>query len=77
MNQATDSSNSQVSVEDASKAVPSSPINDVQINAIAWKGWGIDAKTLENVETSGEVNIEVSITAEDVVRAGALELGMT
>ena len=70
MNEATESTNSKVSVEDASKAVPSSPLNNVQINAIAWKGWGIDGKTLENVETSGEVNMEVSITAEDVIRAG-------
>ena len=69
-NEATESTNSEVSVEDASKAVPSSPINNVQINDIAWKGGGIDGKTLEYVETSGEVNMEVSITAQDVIRAG-------
>ncbi|XWS66302.1 hypothetical protein CRYUN_Cryun05aG0188000 [Craigia yunnanensis] len=69
-NEETESTNSEVSVEDASKAVPSSPINDVQINTIAWKGGGIDGKTLENVETSGKVNMEVSITTQDVIRAG-------
>ncbi|XP_022744703.1 uncharacterized protein LOC111295471 [Durio zibethinus] len=69
-NEATESTNSEVSVEDASKAVSSSPINDMQINAIARNGGGIDSKTLENVQTSGEINMEVSVTVEDVIRAG-------
>ncbi|XVF34425.1 hypothetical protein REPUB_Repub18cG0058100 [Reevesia pubescens] len=30
----------EVSVQDASKVVPSSPLNAVQVNAIAWKGGG-------------------------------------
>ncbi|KAK6244220.1 hypothetical protein QUC31_010629 [Theobroma cacao] len=61
---------SEVSVEDASKALPSSPINDVQVHTVAWKGGGIDEETLQNVETPGEVNMEVSVTAEDVIQAG-------
>lgn len=69
-NEATESTNIEVSVKDASKAVRSSPRKDVQINAIACKGEGIDGKTSENVENSGEVNMEVSVTAEDVIRAG-------
>ncbi|XP_022766632.1 uncharacterized protein LOC111311486 [Durio zibethinus] len=69
-NEATESTNSEVSVEDASKVVSSSPLKDAQVNAIDWKGGEIDGETLENVETSGEVNMEVSITAEDVIRAG-------
>ncbi|XVF07170.1 hypothetical protein REPUB_Repub06bG0115400 [Reevesia pubescens] len=69
-NEATESTNSEVFVEVASKVVPSSPINDAQVNAIAWKGGGVDSGTLENVETFGEVNMEVYVTAEDVIRAG-------
>ncbi|XVE70477.1 hypothetical protein DITRI_Ditri10aG0075400 [Diplodiscus trichospermus] len=68
-NEATASTNSEVSVEDSSKAAPSSPIKDVNVNTIAWKDGGINGKTLENVETSGEVNMEVSITADDVIQA--------
>ncbi|XP_021282315.1 uncharacterized protein LOC110415130 isoform X1 [Herrania umbratica] len=67
-NEATEST-SEVSVEDASKALPSSP-NDVQVHTVGWKGGGIDEETLQNVETSGEVNMEVSVTAEDVIQAG-------
>ncbi|OMO54326.1 hypothetical protein COLO4_36524 [Corchorus olitorius] len=69
-NETAESTNSEVSVEDASKTVPSSAINDVQVQAVAWKGGGIDDETLETVESSGEVNMEASVTADDVVRAG-------
>lgn len=69
-NEAIESTNSEVSVEDASKVVPISPIKDAQLTAVAWKGGGIEGETLEHVEASGEVNMEVSVTPEEVIRAG-------
>ncbi|PPD67832.1 hypothetical protein GOBAR_DD35290 [Gossypium barbadense] len=65
-----ESSNSKVSGEDASKVVPKSPTNDVHDNVIAWKGEGRDGETSEYMETSGEANMEVSLTTDDVIRAG-------
>ncbi|MBA0650790.1 hypothetical protein Goklo_018172 [Gossypium klotzschianum] len=50
--------------------MPKSPTNDVHDNVIAWKGEGRDGETLEYMETSGEANMEVSLTTDDVIRAG-------
>ncbi|XVF75737.1 hypothetical protein PTKIN_Ptkin13bG0211000 [Pterospermum kingtungense] len=44
--------------------------NDVQINCFACKAGGIDGKTFGNAETSGEVNMRVSIAMEDIIGAG-------
>ncbi|XVF56204.1 hypothetical protein PTKIN_Ptkin06aG0099500 [Pterospermum kingtungense] len=69
-NEEIQSTNSEVSVEGASKVVPINPIKDAQVNAVAWNGGGTKGETLEHVETSGEVNMEVSVTPEEVIRAG-------
>ncbi|KAK8590228.1 hypothetical protein V6N12_024607 [Hibiscus sabdariffa] len=69
-NEATESNNSEVGMEDACKVVPSSPRNIVQVNTIDWNGGGVDDKVVQNMQSSGEVNMEVSVTAEDLIRAG-------
>ncbi|XP_039013425.1 uncharacterized protein LOC120143074 [Hibiscus syriacus] len=69
-NKATESSNSEVGMEDACKMAPCSPSNNMQVNMVDWKGEGVDDKTVQNMGTSGEVNMEASVTADDVIRAG-------
>ncbi|GKU89791.1 hypothetical protein SLEP1_g3885 [Rubroshorea leprosula] len=54
---------------DESTLVSSSPRNNAQVSKVDWKDK--DAiETSENVNTTGEVNMEASITPDDVIQAG-------
>lgn len=70
-NEATESSGFKNDVKDIQRPAPNSPRNNIKVNMVGWKGRRITSPNAPaDVDTSGEVNMEASITPDDVIRAG-------
>ncbi|CAK7342654.1 unnamed protein product [Dovyalis caffra] len=69
-NGATESDCSKNDMKDIPRPGPSTPVDNMKVNSVEWKAPELVSPnaTIENI--SGEVNMEASITPDDVVRAG-------
>lgn len=71
-NKATEANRTKMDEKDISKSSPGSQREHEQVNAVDWniRETVPQDAVLGNVYTSGEVNMEATITPDDVIRAG-------